>query len=114
MAKTKTVRKLEIRLDRLVSLESNLLDRYALLPVARRQEWLRGLLMQGFRDECRVLSGVPESQRHRPMMTFSRRIGRKSPSPVVTREPVSMAGVAQVTTTPAAGKPFAALGKVIG
>lgn len=114
MASTKTVQKLVIHLDHLVSLESNLLTRYARLPASRQQEWLRGLLMQGFRDECRALSGVPESQRHRPMMTFTRRIGRKSQPLVVTREPVSMAGVAQATTNPATGKPFAALGKVIG
>lgn len=114
MARVKTVEQLVIHLDSSVSLEWNLLNRHKCLPASRRQEWLRGLLLQGFRDEVKLLNGVQNSERHRPMLAFTRRIGRKSQPPVVTREPVSIARVAQATTNPATGKPFAALGKVIG
>ena len=114
MAKTKTVQQLVIRLDHEVSLESNLLNRYAYLPTNRRQEWLRGLLLQGFRDECRALSGVQASERRRPMMAFTRRISRKTLPPVVTGDQGTMATKVQAPMPTAAGKPFTALGKVIG
>lgn len=108
------MQQLVIELDHEVSLESNLLNRYARLPATRRQEWLRGLLLQGFRDEIRTLSGVQASERRRPMMAFTRRISRKTLPPVVTRDQETMATKVQATMPTAAGKPFTALGKVIG
>ncbi len=52
MARAKTGEQLVIHLDSRVALEWNLLNRHKCLPASRRQEWLRGLLLQGFRDEC--------------------------------------------------------------
>jgi hypothetical protein len=114
MVKTKTVQQLVIELDHEVSLESNLLNRYARLPANRRQEWLRGLLLQGFRDEIRVLSGVQASARRHPMMAFTRRISRQALPPVDTGDQETMATKVQAAIPTATGKPFTALGKVIG
>jgi hypothetical protein len=114
MAKAKTGEPLVIHLDSRVALEWNLLNRHKSLPASRRQEWLRGLLLQGFRDECKALNGAHDSERRRPMMAFTRRISRRTPPPVATCEPVSMARAEQASTTRTVGKPFTALGKVIG
>ena len=114
MARTKTGQRLVIHLDRGVALEWNLLNRHERLPVARRQEWLRGLLMHGFRDECLALSGTQDSESRRPMMAFTRRISRKTPPPIATRDQEAMAREEQTPVTSAAGKPFTALGKVMG
>jgi len=51
MAKAKPGIRVTIQLDPRVALESVLLNRHRQLPVNRRQEWLRGLLVQGFRSE---------------------------------------------------------------
>jgi hypothetical protein len=114
MARAKTVQQLVIRLDSLVALESNLLNRHACLPAARRQEWLRGLLMQGFRDECRALMDTSDNGPRRPRLAFTRRVSRKTPPPVTTRDPALMARTEDAPMPDAAGKPFAALGRVIG
>ena len=114
MARTKTVQQLVINLDHEVSLESNLLNRYARLPATRRQEWLRGLLLQGFREEIRALSGVQASARRRPMMVFTRRISRQTLTPVDTGDQETMTTKVQAPMSSAASKPFTALGKVIG
>lgn len=114
MARAKTVRRIVIHLDTRVALESVLLNRQECLPAARRQEWIRGLLMQGFYDECRALSGVPDSGTRRPSMAFTHRMTAKTQRPLNTREQESMEMKEQKSVNNAAGKPFAALGKVIG
>jgi len=114
MAKAKTVHRLVINLDSRVALEANLINRHERLPAARRQEWLRGMLMQGFRDECQALIGTQDSETRRPMMAFTRRISRKMPPPVATYEQEAIARTGQVQTIKRAGKPFSSLGKVIG
>lgn len=114
MAKAMTVQRLVINLDSRVALEANLLNRHERLPAARRQEWLRGMLMQGFRDECQALIGTQDRETRRPMMAFTRRNSRKMPLPVFTCEQESMARTEQEPTINSAGKPFTSLGKVIG
>lgn len=44
-----------IVLDRQVVLESLMLNRLQKIPVYRQQEWLRGLLLDGFRLACHAL-----------------------------------------------------------
>ena len=53
-----TAQRLGIRLDPAMLLEGLLLARLALVPKARRQEWLRGLLVQGYLWEARTSHGV--------------------------------------------------------
>ena len=114
MARAKTVHRLVIHLDTRVALESVLLNRQACLPAARRQEWLRRLLMQGFYDECQALGGGPDSGARRPSMAFTHRVNDKRQQPLATRDQKSMARKALNPANNAVGKPFAALGKVIG
>ena len=44
-----------LRLDVAFALEALILNRLRRLPKARCEEWLRGLLVQGFQSECREL-----------------------------------------------------------
>ena len=53
-----TAQRLCIRLDPAMLLEGVLLERLALVPKARRPEWLRGLLVQGYLWEERTGRGV--------------------------------------------------------
>lgn len=48
---TGTEHRITLVLDRRVSLEALLLNRLLRLPATRHQEWLRGLLLLGFRRE---------------------------------------------------------------
>jgi len=114
MARAKTVRRIVIHLDTRVALESVLLNRQACLPAARRQEWLRRLLMQGFSDECQALGGAPNGETRRPSMAFTHRVIGKTQRPLTMHDQESMARKELNPVTNAAGKPFATLGKVIG
>ena len=44
-----------LQLDVAIAFEALILNRLLRLPTARREEWLRGLLVQGFQRECRAL-----------------------------------------------------------
>jgi len=114
MARAKTVQRIAIHLDSRVALEAVLLNRHACLPAARRQEWVRGLLMQGFRDECQALKATPDSGMRHSSMAFTRRLSGKTQQPVSNRDQESVAMKEQTPVTNATGKPFTALGKVIG
>ena len=114
MAKAKTVRRIVIHLDTRVALEAVLINRQACLPAARRQEWLRRLLLQGFYDECQALSGVPDSGARRPSMAFTHRVIGKTQRPLAARDQESNAMKEPNPVNNAAGKPFATRGKVIG
>ena len=95
-----------------MALEAIILNRLECLPTARRQEWLRGLLVQGFRSECRALRGVPENK-ERCSMAFTQWLAGKSPrSGRPKAEPLSQQ--TRLPQTKADGKPFTALGKVMG
>ena len=114
MAKTKPGCRVGIQLDPRVALEAILLNRLERIPATRRQEWLRGLLVQGFRDECQALRGAPDEAKSRPIRAFTK--GRtdgvqKPASHPSSGRPVVKVKPAHATTT---SKPFAALGKVIG
>jgi len=111
MAKTKPGYRIALQLDTRIALEAIILNRLQLIPQARRQEWLRGLLVQGFRQECQALQGMADVRKTQPAMAFAPRLDGPMKSAAVN--PVT----APVEPLPAAGtnsKPFAALGKVIG
>ena len=44
-----------LQLDVAIVFEALILKRLGHLPKSRKQAWLRGLLVQGFRNECRAL-----------------------------------------------------------
>ena len=113
MAKVKPGQRVVLQLDPRIALEAIILNRWERIPKARQQEWLRSLLVQGFRSECLALQGVPEKREPRPATAFTHWLvgGTQSPAAPKTETPVVHAGP---PTTEATSKPFAALGKVIG
>jgi hypothetical protein len=111
MAKTTPGCRVVLQLDTRIALEAIILNRLQLIPKARRQEWLRGLLVQGFRQECQALQGMSGGRTSPPAMAFAPRLDGPMKSSVVS--PVA-APVAQPPAVATTGKPFAALGKVIG
>lgn len=48
-------RRMSLTLDVAMPFDALILTRLLGLPTARRQEWLRGLLILGFQTECRLL-----------------------------------------------------------
>ena len=113
MAKAKPGQRVALQLDPRIALEAIILNRLERIPPARRQEWLRSLLVQGFRLECLALRGVSEEMEQRPVMTFNHKLAGDSKSSVNPKEvpPVTQVEVSETKTT---DKPFASLGKVIG
>ena len=114
MAKAKPGQRIVMQLDLRIALEAIILNRLERIPPTRRQEWLRGLLVQGFRSECQALRGASDDTTRRPIKGLkSRKAGEMQKAFSLAKpEP------AVVTVTPSpvdtAVKPFAALGKVIG
>ena len=114
MAKAKPGQRIVIHLDSRIALEAIILNRHERIPVARRQEWLRGLLVQGFRSECQALRGASDDATRRPTMGLKTQKASEMQKAVCLTKPEST--VVTVTPSPVdtAIKPFAALGKVIG
>jgi hypothetical protein len=96
-----------------VALEAILMNRLERLPLSRRQEWLRGLLVQGFRAECQALRGAPDNTTRCPPTGFKNwQAGEvQKPSTAETTQIDVQTRIVAASTT---SKPFAALGKVIG
>ena len=105
--------RITLQLDTRIVLEAIILNRMERIPKARRQEWLRGLLIQGFRAECRILREVPREIEPSPATAFSSWLEKDSPKAIVPPER-HQAVAAGKENTSGSGKPFAALGKVIG
>ncbi len=103
-----------LQLDPRVALEAIMLNRLERTPAARRQEWLRGLLVQGFRCECQALRGASDEATPRSTSGFT------NWTTGVAQKPISLSAeepaVAKSTSSPVntVNKPFAALGKVMG
>lgn len=114
MAKTKTGQRVSMQLDTRIALEAVLLNRLERLPVSRRQEWLRGLLIQGFRSECQALRDAPDEATVRPAMAFANRKASEPQTPSRRSEPEPIAMQIKSVKAYPANKPFTALGKVIG
>ena len=105
--------RITLQLDSRIALEAIILNRIERVPVRRRQEWLRGLLVQGFRAECQLLRTAAAERENGTPIAFSRWLAADSP-----RQPqFSLSTASSVPPTAALtthGKPFAGLGRVIG
>lgn len=126
MAKSAGGKRINLQLDPRVAFEALILNRLERIPEARRQEWLRGLLVQGFRQECQSLrvvqdEVVPQSMRppqgqgvstRQPRTAFAAWLAQPL-GPRVTETETSPAAV-EANTAAGQGKPFAGLRKVIG
>lgn len=110
-----------LQLDPRIALEAILLNRLEITPKARQQEWLRGLLVQGFRVECQALRDVPGVAKTESGMNFSDwltgdptrqavlpKLKRKKRGEQEAVAPTEAEGVHNAT------KPFAQLSRVIG
>jgi hypothetical protein len=114
MAKAKPGHRLVLQLDPRIALEAIILNRLERIPTTRRQEWLRGLLVQGFRSECQALRGVSDDAKRSPTMAFKNRMTGELPKTVSLPEQAPVVVKGKPAQANAASKPFAALGKVIG
>jgi hypothetical protein len=103
-----------LHLDTRITLEVIILNRLERIPQARRQEWLRGLLLQGFRVECQALRAT-SSEATPGLATRTNRFNLSvKRSPVCTADPESTVVEMTPSLVATSEKPFAALGKVIG
>ena len=114
MAKTKPGHRIGLQLDPRIALEAIILNRLERIHTTRRQEWLRGLLVQGFRAECQALRGAPDEVKRRPTMAFKNRMKGELPKTVSLPAPETAVVKGKPSQAKPASKPFAALGKVIG
>jgi hypothetical protein len=126
MAKSAGGKRIVLQLDPRVAFEALILNRLERIPEGRRQEWLRGLLVQGFRQECqslRVVVDEVDSQPMRPSQghVASTRQPRTAFAAWLTQPIASSNAAARMrpvaveeNTEATQGKPFAGLRKVIG
>ena len=111
MAKACPTTRVTLQLDPRVALEAILLNRLGQLPTGRRQEWLRGLLVQGFRNECQALRGLSSEPGQVPTGAFRRAPAPPKPPPATDARPSEPL---QFMEAEPGDKPFAALRRVIG
>ncbi|MEW8357445.1 MAG: hypothetical protein AB2601_19260 [Candidatus Thiodiazotropha sp.] len=114
MAKAQPRIRVTIQLDPRVALESVLLNRHRQVPVNRRQEWLRGLLVQGFRSEIESLRGTSDDTKRDSAMAFKNPMPRSSRRTAGLPESVPAVVKTEPMSAKEGTKPFAALGKVMG
>lgn len=125
MAKSTGGKRIALQLDPRVAFEALILNRLDRIPEGRRQEWLRGLLVQGFRQECQSLRVVqdkvdPQTMRppqelvstRQPRTAFAAWLAQPvaSPDTATKMTPVAV----EANTAAGQGKRFAGLRKVIG
>ena len=116
MAKARSRNRIVLHLNRRMALEAIILNRLEMIPRPRQQEWLRGLLVQGFRDECLVLRQEKDVAQADDRMKFSGWLmdeakGRTNERIKQKQEPKVRAKKVNGMT---ASKPFAELGRIIG
>ena len=114
MAKANPRHRIVLQLDERIALEAIILNRRERIPATRRQEWLRGLLVQGFRSECQVLRGASDDAKRRPAPAFNSWVSGESQKSGSHPETEPTAVKVSPSQANVASKPFAALGKVIG
>ncbi len=114
MAKARSRNRIVLHLNSHMALEAIILNRLEMIPRPRQQEWLRGLLVQGFRDECQLLRQEKDVAQPNDRMKFSGWLmdeakGRTSEK--MNQEPKAKVQKVNGLT---ASKPFAELGRIIG
>ena len=114
MTKANPRHRIALQLDLRIALEAIILNRLERIPAARRQEWLRGLLVQGFRSEFQVLRGASDDAKRRSAPAFTNWMAGEAQKTVSHPGLEPAAVKAKLSQASSASKPFAALGKVIG
>jgi len=114
MAKARSRNRIVLHLNSHMALEAIILNRLEMIPRPRQQEWLRGLLVQGFRDECQVLRQEKDVAQAGDRMKFSGWLtdeSKRRTSEKMKQEPKARV---QKVNGMTASKPFAELGRIIG
>lgn len=126
MAKSTGGKRINLQLDPRVAFEALILKRLERIPEGRRQEWLRGLLVQGFCQECQSLRVVqdeidPQAMRppqgrgvstRQPRTAFAAWLAQPAAPPATATKTTPV--VVEANATVGKDKPFAGLRKVIG
>ncbi len=114
MAKARSRNRIVLHLNTRMALEAIILNRLENIPQPRRQEWLRGLLVQGFRLECQALRQGTDVLQPEPRMEFSGWLmsdsTKRTSKPIKQKQKAMMQEVNEMTAT----KPFAELSRIIG
>jgi len=114
MTRAKPETRIALQLDPRIALEAIILNRLERAPARRRQEWLRSLLLAGFRSECQVVKRSTELPSRRgtiPVSTWNPQTLRSSIGPRSDRQ----VDVGSQEPDPSVeNKPFAMLARVIG
>ncbi|MEW8028784.1 MAG: hypothetical protein AB2806_13770 [Candidatus Thiodiazotropha sp.] len=115
MAKASGRHRIALQLEPRVALEAIILNQLERIPSTRRQEWLRGLLVQGFLIERQALQGVAVERTSRIGAGFSDWLAGESSRQATSakREPIPAAAT-RINAVHDARKPFAQLRRVIG
>ena len=114
MTKTKPGVRVVLQLDPRIALEAIILNRLERIPTTRRREWLRGLLLQGFRSECQVVRGAQEKPQRCPATAFTNWKTDDPQHAVGFADPERVVAKGKPSQVRSDSKPFAALRKVIG
>ena len=119
MANQSPGQRLCLQLDPHMAFEALILQRLQRIPTRRRQEWLRGLLVQGFLAECRgrreADDALPGATTPRQGTSFAGWLSERSPVPQPAPAPnVDRRDPRRPAVLDTADKPFAHLRKVIG
>lgn len=94
--------RIAFKLDGAMPFEALILTRRAQIPAGRREEWLRGLLLQGFQHECEALQSIQRDEQN-----------HAKPSPIEATA-LQVPPAKPVMVMPCNVVSFAALRKVIG
>jgi hypothetical protein len=103
-----------ISLDRRIPLEALVLNRLHRLPELRRDEWLRYLLILGFRVDCDSIKAQQLILTQQVAMSGSAKLDPGWLRQAASEAVVSLVEVADPTSFSTHSKPFAQLTKVIG
>lgn len=116
MEKARRRHRILLQLDPRPALEAIILNRIERVPKAR-QEWLRGLLVQGFRLECqaqREAAGLTPSRRAMPFYDWLTGEPTRQAASTALNRAQRLLAVTAPPATPQATKPFAQLRRIIG
>ena len=106
--------RITLQLDPRVVLEGVMLNRLERIPKGRRQEWLRGLLVAGFKAECQVLRNTPDNTKTTPVSGFGDWLALQTPSTPIASPIPESTPVMTAAGSASSAKPFAHLRKVVG
>ena len=114
MAKARSRNRIVLHLNTRMALEAIILNRLESIPQTRRQEWLRGLLVQGFRGECQMLRQGTDVTQPENRMNFSGWLSGDSTRQTSNQIKQVHKAMPQSETRGIATKPFPELSRIIG